>query len=475
MALLVPGDVLHARVEAGKDAPLLQVALDEVLAGLCERRLDDQVVHRDRGGEVGLRAVLPEAVGHLVEVLEGLPEAPREVGVGRVQRAVDVLPALHDLLHEAAEEDGVARLVHLLGGQEVLLLLARGGVDERRQVVRHRVLAVEEHRVVPERGAALQVAELLVPLPAVFGEVDLRGAPVAFLPAAVEVVVGDALEHLKGLRHDAPDYRRALDCSPMPTNGQPLAGRRALITGAATGIGRATAGRLAADGASVIVNYVGSADQADSAVKEIAEAGGKAVAIGADVSNEEQVISMFSQAADELGGPVDLLVNNAGIEKPFKVIDMPLEEWQKVLAVNLTGAFLCTREAARGMCGAGITGAVVNVSSVHEVIPWIEFSHYCASKGGLKLFAQSAARELAPHGIRVVNVAPGAILTPINQNLIDDAEKRAEVEAEIPLGRTGRPEEIAAAIAWVAGPDAEYVVGSTIFVDGGMTLYPKFV
>jgi glucose 1-dehydrogenase len=261
----------------------------------------------------------------------------------------------------------------------------------------------------------------------------------------------------------------------MPTNGQPLAGRRALVTGAATGIGRSTAGRLAADGASVVVNYVGPSDQADSAVKEIADAGGTAVAIGADVSNEEQVQAMFARANDELGGPVDLLVNNAGIEKPFKVIDMPLEEWQKVLAVNLTGAFLCTREAARGMCGAGIPGAVVNVSSVHEVIPWIEFSHYCASKGGMKLFAQSAARELAPHGIRVVNVAPGAILTPINQNLIDDAEKRKAVEDEIPLGRTGTAEEIAAAIAWVAGPEANYVVGSTIFVDGGMTLYPKFV
>jgi glucose 1-dehydrogenase len=261
----------------------------------------------------------------------------------------------------------------------------------------------------------------------------------------------------------------------MTTGDQPLGGRRALVTGAATGIGRATAKRLAADGASVVINYVGSADQADSAVKEIESDGGHAVAIQADVSSEEQVTSMFSEAVERLGGPVDLLVNNAGIEKPFKLIDMPLEEWQKVLAVNLTGSFLCTREAARAMCGAGAPGAIVNVSSVHEVIPWIEFSHYCASKGGMKLFAQSVARELAPHGIRVVNVAPGAILTPINQNLIDDAKQREAVEAEIPLGRTGTAEEIAAAIAWVAGPEAEYVVGSTLFVDGGMTLYPKFI
>jgi glucose 1-dehydrogenase len=146
-----------------------------------------------------------------------------------------------------------------------------------------------------------------------------------------------------------------------------------------------------------------------------------------------------------------------------------------VLAVNHTGAFLCTREAARGMEAAKVPGAIINVSSVHEVIPWREFSHYCASKGGMKLFTQTVARELAPLGIRVLNVAPGAILTPINQDLIDDAKKRADVEAEIPLGRTGRPEEVAAAIAWLASPEAEYVVGSTLFVDGGMTLYPKFV
>ncbi|HEY2602025.1 MAG TPA: glucose 1-dehydrogenase [Thermoleophilaceae bacterium] len=261
----------------------------------------------------------------------------------------------------------------------------------------------------------------------------------------------------------------------MAAGSQPLAGRRALVTGAATGIGRSTAARLAADGASVVINYVGPSDGADSGVKEIAESGGRAVAIAADVSKEDQVVAMFKQARDEFGGPVDLLVNNAGIERPFKLIDMPLDEWEKVLAVNLTGAFLCTREAARGMCDARIPGSIVNVTSVHEVIPWPQFGHYCASKGGLKLFAQTVARELAPHGVRVVNVAPGAILTPINQNLIDDPKKRAEVEAEIPLGRTGKPEEIAAAIAWVSGPEAEYVVGSTLFVDGGMTLYPKFV
>ncbi len=261
----------------------------------------------------------------------------------------------------------------------------------------------------------------------------------------------------------------------MPTNNEPLSGRRALVTGSATGIGRSTAKRLAADGASVIVNYVGPPDQAESAVKEIEGEGGRALAIAADVSNEEQVQAMFAQALEELGGPIDLLVNNAGIEKPFNVVDMPLEEWNKVIAVNLTGAFLCTREAARGMTKAGIPGAIINVSSVHEVIPWREFSHYCASKGGMKLFMQTVARELAPQGIRLVNVAPGAILTPINQDLIDDAEKRKAVEDEIPLGRTGKPEEIAAAIAWLASPEADYVVGSTLFVDGGMTLFPKFI
>jgi glucose 1-dehydrogenase len=251
-------------------------------------------------------------------------------------------------------------------------------------------------------------------------------------------------------------------------------GRRALITGAATGIGRATAKRLASEGAAVVVNYVGPSGDADSAVAEIERDGGRALAIEADVSNEEQVVAMFARARDELGWPIDLLVNNAGIEKKFNLVDMPLEEWEKVLAVNLTGTFLCTREAARAMTGAGIPGVIVNMSSVHETIPWEGFAHYCASKGGMKLMAQTVAKELAPHRIRVVNVGPGAILTPINQPLIDNPEMRRAVEAEIPYRRLGQPEEIAAAVSWLASAEADYVTGTTLFVDGGMTTYPNF-
>jgi glucose 1-dehydrogenase len=254
-----------------------------------------------------------------------------------------------------------------------------------------------------------------------------------------------------------------------------LDGRRALVTGSATGIGRSTVMRLTAEGATAIVNYVGPSDPADEVVEEVSHGGGRAVAIEADVSNEEQVQAMFARAQEELGGPVDVLVNNAGIEKPFQLVDMPLDEWNKVIAVNLTGAFLCAREAARGLVAAGAPGVIVNMSSVHEVIPWAQFGHYCASKGGMKLWAQTIAKELAPKRIRVVNVAPGAIATPINKDVLDDDVKRRAVEAEIPWGRFGEPEEIAAAVAWLASPEAEYVTGTTLFVDGGMTAYPGFI
>jgi len=243
-----------------------------------------------------------------------------------------------------------------------------------------------------------------------------------------------------------------------PPDARLLEGRRALVTGATSGIGQGTAFELAAHGAAVAINHRGKVDDGRAMV----------AAIEADVQRG------FAEAREAFGG-LDLLVNNAGIEKPFELVDMPLEEWEKVISVNLTGTFLCTREAARIMRADDIKGAIVMISSVHEVIPWEQFSHYCASKGGMKLFAQSIAKELAPHGIRVVSVAPGAIATPINQKVLDDPEERRKVEAEIPLGRWGEVSDVARTVAWVASDQAQYVVGATIFVDGGMTLYPNFV
>jgi glucose 1-dehydrogenase len=259
-----------------------------------------------------------------------------------------------------------------------------------------------------------------------------------------------------------------------PSAARLLEGRRALITGATTGIGRGTAFELAAHGAAVAINYRGKVDDARAMVAAIEAAGGRAVPVAMDVSVEDDVVRGFAEARDAFGG-LDLVVNNAGVEAPFEVVDMPLAEWEKVIAVNLTGAFLCTREAARSMRAADARGAIVMISSVHEVIPWEQYSHYCASKGGLKLFAQSVARELAPHGIRVVSIAPGAIDTPINEKVVSDPEQKRRVQAEIPLGRWGEVEDIARAVAWVASDQAEYVVGTTLFVDGGMTLYPNFV
>ena len=265
----------------------------------------------------------------------------------------------------------------------------------------------------------------------------------------------------------------AADFAPRPPDQRRLTGRRALVTGADSGIGKGIAYELAAHGSAVAINYVGDPATAEGMAREITAAGGQAIAVKMDVSNEEDVDQAFTAARKAFGG-LDLLVNNAGIEKPFRLVDMPLEWWRRVIDVNLTGAFLCSRSAARIMVDDGVPGAIVNITSVHEQIPWRRFSHYCASKGGQKLFAQSIARELAPHGIRVVNVAPGAIETPINRTVLADPEQREAVVKEIPLGRWGEVSDVARVVAWAASEEAAYVVGSTIFVDGGMTLYPEF-
>jgi glucose 1-dehydrogenase len=252
--------------------------------------------------------------------------------------------------------------------------------------------------------------------------------------------------------------------------------RSAIVTGASSGIGRATAERLAHDGASVCINYF-SADESDAAAEVVAaidRAGrGRAIAVQADVGSEDDVRRMVAETVQAFG-TVNLLVNNAGIEKHVPLLETSLQDWERTLRTNLTGAFLCMREAATVMVERG-EGVVVNMSSVHEFIPWPGFAPYCASKGGLKLLMQTAARELAPRGVRMVNIAPGAITTPINDSLVNDPAARKEVESEIPLGRMGRAEEIAAAVAWAASPEAGYVTGTTIVVDGGMSLYPRFV
>jgi glucose 1-dehydrogenase len=253
-----------------------------------------------------------------------------------------------------------------------------------------------------------------------------------------------------------------------------LEGRKALITGSSSGIGRSCAIRFSQEGADVCINYFSEheAEDANEVVSQVEAQGRRAMAVQADVGNEEDVKRMVAAAHEAFGG-LSILVNNAGIENQVPTMEMSLKDWERVLRTNLTGVFLCMREAAALMKDKG--GAIINMSSVHQFIPWPGFAHYCASKGGMKLLIETAAREWAPHKIRVLNVAPGAIATPINNFVLDDPEAKHAVEEEIPLGRFGQPEEIAAAVAWAASDEASYVTGSTLVVDGGMALYPKFI
>ncbi len=259
-----------------------------------------------------------------------------------------------------------------------------------------------------------------------------------------------------------------------------LAGQVAIVTGANSGIGEAIARELAGAGATVVVNYVTHPDAADAVVRAIAAAGGQAAAIEADVSDETQVRAMFAEAIRRFG-TVDILASNAGLQDDAPFVDMSLAQWNHVLGVNLTGGFLCAREAAREFLRRGVrpevsraAGKIVFTSSVHQMIPWAGHVNYATSKGGMLQLMSSVAQELARHKVRVNSVAPGAIRTPINRAAWDTPAAEQRLLELIPYGRVGDPADVGRAVAWLASDQADYVTGTTLFVDGGMTLFPGF-
>ncbi|HEY9374868.1 SDR family oxidoreductase [Streptomyces sp.] len=259
-----------------------------------------------------------------------------------------------------------------------------------------------------------------------------------------------------------------------------LQGQKAMVTGANSGIGKATAIGLGRAGADVVVNYVAGREAAEEVVEEIASFGVRAAAYEADVSQEDQVTAMMDRMVEEFG-TIDVLVANAGLQRDARFTDMTLAQWQKVIDVNLTGQFLCAREAAKEFRRRGVVpevsraaGKIICMSSVHQIIPWSGHVNYASSKGGVQMMMQTLAQELAPEKIRVNAVAPGAIKTPINRAAWETAEAREDLLRLIPYDRIGDPEDIARAVVALASDLMDYVVGTTLYVDGGMTLFPGF-
>jgi glucose 1-dehydrogenase len=251
-------------------------------------------------------------------------------------------------------------------------------------------------------------------------------------------------------------------------------GRTAIVTGSATGIGSAIATRFGAAGANVILDYPSEAerDDADRVRQAIVESDGVCDIVQADVSTEGGAQSLVSAAVDRYGG-LDILVNNAGIEESHPIVEMPLAVWNRILAVNLTGAFLCAQAAARAMIARKRGGRIINISSVHEDLAMPNNAAYCASKGGLRMFMRTLALEVAPYDITVNDVAPGAIATRINRNVREQQQKRQQLLEEIPLGRVGDPDEVAALTCYLASEAAGYVTGSTFVIDGGLMRHTK--
>jgi len=259
-----------------------------------------------------------------------------------------------------------------------------------------------------------------------------------------------------------------------------LEGQKALVTGANSGIGQAVAIALGQAGADVAVNYVAGDEAANAVVARIKAFGANAVALKADVSSEAQVEAMFKQAIGRFG-TIDILVANAGLQRDAAIQSMTLADWNTVIGVNLTGQFLCAREAIREFLRRGVVpsvsaaaGKIICMSSVHQQIPWAGHANYATSKGGIRMLMESLAQEVAPRRIRVNGIAPGAVRTPINTAAWNTPEAYASLMTLVPYGRIGEPEDIARAAVWLASDQSDYVVGTTLFVDGGMTLYPGF-
>lgn len=245
-----------------------------------------------------------------------------------------------------------------------------------------------------------------------------------------------------------------------------LENKVAIITGAATGIGKAIALRFAKEGAAVCIDYVGH-QEPGSVIQEIEQGGGKAIAVAADVTQPDQVANLVNQVVQKFG-KLDIFVNNAGIEFKHPITEFPADEWDKVIAVDLKGPFLCIQASARQMIQQGQGGRIINISSVHEDLPMPTNAPYCAAKGGLRMLMRTVAVELAPHKITVNNIGPGAVFTPIDKDIEENPQLEAQLMAEIPVGRWGKPEEIAGLATYLASDEAGYCTGSTFFIDGGM-------
>ncbi len=279
---------------------------------------------------------------------------------------------------------------------------------------------------------------------------------------------------------ETPTLQPPESTAPQRPIARVLVGQKALVTGGNSGIGEAVAIALGAAGADVAVNWITDEPRAQQVCEQIQKAGSKAIALKADVSQEDQVQAMFQRAVAEFG-TLDILVNNAGLQRDSAFQDMTLAQWNTVIGVNLTGQFLCAREAIREFLRRGpkpeisrATGKIIDMSSVHQVIPWAGHANYATSKGGIDMLMRTLAQEFAPHQIRVNSIAPGAIRTPINTSAWNTKQAYDALMTLVPYRRIGEPDDIARAAVWLASDDSDYIVGATLFVDGGMTLYPGF-